>query len=229
MQSNVVMKSPDRNLFGITIRQNTKEQFLSVSDLQKAYETARWQHGWSDRKVADILNTEMTRERVFSLLQEKNLIKADRLGFMEMVNKEGLTKVLKGLGLYKTTGRGVNKTVMADPYIWVLLAMELNPLLWAKTIIFITDTLIFDRIEAGTEYKPMNTAIKSLITNPDYSKYARAINEKVFGKHITGARQLASSEQLKKIAAIERFVINAIEMGLIKSDQDLLNVIKNYK
>jgi hypothetical protein len=229
MQSNVVMKSPDRNLFGITIRQNTKEQFLSVSDLQKAYETARWQHGWSDRKVADILNTEMTRERVFSLLQEKNLIKADRLVFMEMVNKEGLTKVLKGLGLYKTTGRGVNKTVMADPYIWVLLAMELNPLLWAKTIIFITDTLIFDRIEAGTEYKPMNTAIKSLITNPDYPKYAKSINERVFGKHITGIRQLASSEQLKKIAAIERFVINAIEMKLIKSDQDLLNVIKNYK
>jgi hypothetical protein len=229
MQSNVVMKSPDRNLFGITIRQNTKEQFLSVSDLQKAYETARWQHGWSDRKVADILNTEMTRERVFSLLQEKSLIKADRLGFMEMVNKEGLTKVLKGLGLYKTTGRGINKTVMADPYIWVLLAMELNPLLWAKTIIFITDTLIFDRIEAGTEYMPMNTAIKSLINNPDYAKYAKEINERVFGRHITGARQLASSKQLKKIAAIERFVINAIQMGLIKSDDDILNVIKNYK
>jgi hypothetical protein len=223
------MKSPDRNLFGITIRQNTKEQFLSVSDLQKAYETARWQHGWSDRKVADILNTEMTRERVFSLLQEKSLIKADRLGFMEMVNKEGLTKVLKGLGLYKTTGRGINKTVMADPYIWVLLAMELNPLLWAKTIIFITDTLIFDRIEAGTEYMPMNTAIKSLINNPDYAKYAKEINERVFGRHITGARQLASSKQLKKIAAIERFVINAIQMGLIKSDDDILNVIKNYK
>ena len=51
----------------------------------------------------------------------------------------------------------------------------------------------------------------------------------MFGKHITGARQLASSEQLKKIAAIERFVINAIEMGLIKSDNDLLNIIKNYK
>ena len=55
------------------------------------------------------------------------------------------------------------------------------------------------------------------------------MNEKVFGKHMTGIRQLASSEQLKKIASIEKFVVNAIEMKLIKSENDVLNIIKNYK
>lgn len=229
MQTNVTMLSPDRNLFGVTIKQNTKEQSLSVTDLQKAYETARWQYGWSDKRVNDILSGATTKERIYHLLNERGLIKTEITAFMEMVEREGIVKCLKGLKVWKATGRGENKSVYADPYIWVLLAMELNPLLYAKVVIWITDTLIFDRIEAGTEYMPMNTAIKSLINNPDYAKYAKAINERVFGKHITGARQLASSEQLKKIAAIERFVINAIEMGLIKTDNDLLNVIKNYK
>lgn len=229
MQTNVTMLSPDRNLFGVTIKQNTKEQSLSVTDLQKAYETARWQYGWSDKRVNDILSGATTKERIYHLLNERGLIKTEITAFMEMVEREGIVKCLKGLKVWKATGRGENKSVYADPYIWVLLAMELNPLLYAKVVIWITDTLIFDRIEAGSEYMPMNAAIKTIVTNPDYAKYARAINERVFGKHITGARQLASSEQLKKIAAIERFVINAIEMGLIKSDQDLLNVIKNYK
>jgi hypothetical protein len=229
MQTNVTMMSPDRNLFGVTIKQNTKEQSLSVTDLQKAYETARWQYGWSDKRVNDILSGTTTKERIYHLLRERNLIKTEITAFMEMVEREGIVKCLKGLKVWKATGRGENKSVYADPYIWVLLAMELNPLLYAKVVIWITDTLIFDRIEAGAEYKPMNTAIKSLINNPDYPKYAKAINEKVFGRHVTGIRQLASSEQLKKISSIERFVINAIEMKLIKSDNDILNVIKNYK
>jgi len=55
------------------------------------------------------------------------------------------------------------------------------------------------------------------------------MNEKVFGKHITGIRQLASANQLKQIASIEKFVMNAIEMKLIKSDADIINAIKNYK
>ena len=38
MKTDVILSSTDRELFGITIRQNTKEQFLSVTDLQNAYE-----------------------------------------------------------------------------------------------------------------------------------------------------------------------------------------------
>lgn len=229
MKTNVTLQSSDRNLFGITIRQNTKDGFLSVTDLQKAYEKARWQYYWSDRKVADILNTNSTKERVFYLLSERNSVKTDFVGFMEMVNNEGLTKVLKGLDVYKTTGRGASKTVMADPYIWVLLAMELNPMLYAKVIIWLTDSLVFDRVEAGTEYMPMNSAIKRVVGNPDYPTYAKAINNKVFGNHQTGMRNIASAKELRKIADIEKFIINAIGQGWLKSEQDILNAITNYK
>lgn len=229
MKTNVTLQSSDRNIFGVTIRQNTKEQFLSVTDLQKAYEKARWQYGWSDKRVNDIFSSIDTKQRMYYLLKERDFIKADISVFMEMVEKEGITKVLKGLGLYKTTGRGENKTVMADPYVWILLALELNPMIYAKVIMWITDSLIFDRIEAGSEYLPMNTAIKGNIPNPDYAKYARAINERVFGVHQTGMRNLASAPELRKITAVEQYITNAINQGWIKTEEAVLKAIKEYK
>lgn len=223
MKSNVVLMSKDRDLFGITIKQNTKEQFLSITDLQKAYDKARFMYGWSDRRVNDILSSIDTKERIFYLLKERDLIKADISVFMEMIKREGLTKVLKGLGLYKTTGRGENKTVMADPYIWVLIAMELNPMLYAKVVIWLTDSLIFDRLEAGSEYLPMNSKIKTIVPNPNYPEYARLINKKVFGNHIAGIRNLASSRELKSIADIEKMIIVAIDKKWIQNELDLIN------
>jgi len=229
MKSNITLMSADRELFGITIRQNTKEQFLSVTDLQRAYEKARWMYGWSDKRINDIMSTIDTKERIYYLLKERDLVKAEINAFMEMVEKEGLTKVLKGLGIYKTTGKGLNKSVMADPYIWVLLAMELNPMLYAKVIIWLTDSLIFDRIEAGTEYLPMNAAIKKAIENPDYPTFAKAINERVFGKHITGMRNLASAKELRLISDIEKFVSSCLNQGLINTKEQVISVIENYQ
>jgi hypothetical protein len=228
MKSNVTLMSTDRELFGITIRQNTKEQFLSVTDLQKAYEKARWMYGWSERGVNTIMQSIDFKERLYYLLYEKGLVKVGITTFMEMIEKEGSTKVLKGLGVYKTTGRAANKTVMADPYIWVLLAMELNPMLYAKVIIWLTDSLIFDRIEAGSEYLPMNTAIKKIIPSPDYATFAKAINERVFGKHLTGMRNLASAKELKLIGDIEKFVSSCINQGFVKSKEQILSAIENY-
>lgn len=229
MKTNVTLQSPDRELFGIRIRQNTKEHFLSVSDLQTAYEKARWVYGWSQQNISSMLGGEKMQERIYYLLKERGIIKLELSIFMDMTEKEGITKVLKGLGLYKTTGKGVSKTVMTDPYIWVLIAMELNPMLYAKVIIWITDSLVFDRIDAGSEYMPMNAAIKTVVRAPDYAKYARAMNTRVFGQHQTGMRNLACSKELRKIADIEKFIINAIGSGWIKTEESILKAIQNYR
>ncbi len=228
MKTNVVLKSTDRELFGVTIRQNTKGHFLSVTDLQRSYEIARWQYGWSQQNISMLLNYEKTQERIYYLLFERGTIKLSLLSFMEMVKTEGMTKVLKKLGVYKTTGRGSNKAVMSDPYIWVLLAMELNPMLYAKVVVWLTDSLIFDRVDAGSEYLPMNREIGTVVKTPDYAKYAKAINMKVFGTHQTGMRNLASSKELRKIADIEKFVINAIRQKWIKDDEAIVMAILNY-
>lgn len=228
METNIVLKSKDRSLFGVVIKQETKTGFLSVSELQKAYEVARWQYGWSDRQIKDIMQTKNFKESVYYLLHNQGIIKADFVAFMDMVENEGVAKVLKKLGVYKTTGKGKLKSTFADMYVWLLLAIELNPILKAKVIVWFGDTLIIDRIEAGDEFKPMNTAIKSIIPNPDYKKYAIAINEKVFGRHLTGMRNLASAQELRKITKIEQFISQGISMKMIKEDAQIMYAIANF-
>lgn len=228
MKTNVVLESSDRELFGVTIRQNTKGEFLSVTDLQKAYEKGKWMYGWSGQTVNQLLMTDDVAKKCFGVLSECDLIKCNFLKFMEMVKNESLVNVLKGLGLYKVTGRGENKQVMAHPYVWFTIAIELNYILYGKTVKWLADSLIFDRIEAGNEYRPMNASIRSIIKEPDYPAYARAINTKVFGQHVTGMRNIASAKELRKIADIEKFVINIIQQGLVKTEQQILNTIKNY-
>jgi hypothetical protein len=228
MKTNVTMKSQDREVFGIKVRQETKNGFMSVTDLQQAYEKARWIHGWSERHISTILQVESARLKVYHLLYERNLIKVGIPTFTELADSQGIVNYLKNLGVWKTSGRGENRNVVCDPYIWTLLAMELNPMLYAKVVIWLTDSLIFDRMEAGDKFKPMNGAIARLLEKPDYPKYAREINLRVFGEHIQGMRNLASAKELRLISEIENTVTKAIEHGWVKSEDDILKLIRTY-
>jgi hypothetical protein len=233
MKTNVTLESTDRELFGVTIRQGTKPSFLSITDLQLSYEKARWQYGWQQQNIPSLMQGKQFQERLYHLLFERNLIKIEISIFTEMVETEGIVNVLKGLDVWKTTGRGSNKTVMADPYIWVLLAMELNPMIYAKVVIWLTDSLIFDRIEAGSETRPLNGAINGMLNGKaspeNYKKIYIAINKKVFGQHIKGGmRNLASSAQLKQIIYIEKFIINAIDNGWLKTEADVIKAVETY-
>lgn len=222
------MKSQDREVFGITVRQETKNGFMSVTDLQQAYEKARWMYGWSERHINTILQVENTRLKVYHLLYERGFIKVGIPTFTELVDNQGIVNYLKNLGVWKTTGRGTNRNVVCDPYIWTLLAMELNPMLYAKVIIWLTDSLIFDRMDAGDKFKPMNAAICKLLSKPDYPTYAREINMRVFGEHITGMRNLASAKELRLISEIENTVTKAIQHGWVKTEDDILKLIRTY-
>jgi len=229
MKTNVILRSSDRRLFGVTIKQQTKGEFLSVSDLQKAFEVGKWQNGWAGQTYNQLLHTESAAKKCYSVLKECDLIDCDISKFMELVEKETLLKVLKKLGVWKVTGRGDNRSVMTHPYIWMTIALELNYALYGKVIKWLTDTLVFDRIEAGSEYRPMNAAIKGIVRCPDYPKYARLINQKVFGEHQTGMRNLASASELRRIADIEKFVTQGIQMGMITHERGIEKAIKLYK
>jgi len=228
MKTNIVLHSPDRNLFGVTIRQETKTGFLNLSDLQEAYTRARVLNGWGDRgDTSQILNSKANMERIYYLLKERDIIKQDFYGFMEEVEQKGIVRVLKELNSYRTTGRGANRTVLCDPYIWVLVAMEFNPQLYAKVVLWLTDRLILNRIEAGNMYKGLTKAI-SKFPNTDYIGVAKALNHIVFGKHETGIRNFANEKELKELEDVEKFFSTLIDMDFIKTQDELKKELQRY-
>ena len=230
MKTNVTMQSEkDRELFGVIIRQNTKDSMLSLTDLQEAYTRARILNGWSNKAhITDIINQKENAERIYYVLFEQRFINTDFSDFMEKVDSVGMVKVLKELGVYRTTGRGENKQSVCNPYIWVLVAMELNPMLYAKVVTWLTDKLILNRIEAGNFYKTLSSALYKL-PSPDYPSIAKALNTKVFGKHETGIRNTGSQKELDYLRRIEDNVAYCITKGFYKTNEDVLAAISEFE
>lgn len=225
MKTNITMKSTDRNLFGVTIRQETKTQFLSVTDLQEAYTRARVQNGWVQKNLNEILSTPAMAERIYFVLTEAENIKIDFSTFMEDVRKTSVVKTLKRYNLYKTCGARANKQTMCNPYIWMMLAMELNPRIYAKVIVWLADNLIINRIEAGDKYNALCRAI-SKFSDVDYRSVAKGINYIVFNEHETMIRNTATAEQLKEIDDLQKSLAFAVDMGYIKSMEALMQELR---
>jgi hypothetical protein len=227
MKTNITMRSEkDRDLYGVVIKQETLNGFMSLTDLQEAYTRARVLNGWKDRgHITDIIKQNENAERIYYLLKEQDLIKTDFPDFIKEVELQGIVKILKSCGAYKTTGRGENKRVMCNPYIWVLVAMELNPQLYAKVVTWLTDRLILNRIEAGNFYKSLSCAL-ARIPSPDYKGIAIALNKKIFGRHETGIRNTASEKELAELTRLEDRIAFAIERGYIKSNNEIIGAIE---
>lgn len=221
MKSNVTLKSKDRVLFGVTIRQDTKNGFLSVTDLQDAYFRARIEKGWADRRIERILSTNDAAERIFYILEKQGIIKTQFCAFMKEVEESSLVKVMKKYGAYKTSGARENKHTSCNPYIWVLLAMELNPELYATVVMWLGDNLITNRIEAGDKYNELCRAA-SKFKDVDYAQIGRALNYVIFNQHEKMLRNTATQDELKEIDDIQKSLAFAINMGYIKSFDELM-------
>lgn len=219
MKTNVTMVSEDRELFGVRIRQQTANSMLCLSDLEHAYTKARVQNGWVEKNITRILND--NTEVLFYLLEKQGIIKLPMCTFIDNIEKQGFAKYMKSIGAYKTTGARSTKSVWVNPYIFVMVAMELNPLFKANVIDWLTDSLIINRIEAGSFYRELSKAM-SKIDNPDYVKIAKALNYIVFNKHETGLRNTATQKQLLELKNIEEKLAFAINMGYIKNNHDLI-------
>lgn len=231
MLTNVTMLSDsDRNLFGVTIRQQTKGEMLSLTDLQEAYTHARIKNGWRDKRISDILKYDQNTERIFYILNEQKLIfdKSDLTRFYENVKEKGMTKVLKEYGVYKTTGRGENKMVVCNPYIWMLVAMELNPMLYAKVVTWVTDKLILNRIEAGDFYNELASALYKL-PDTNYPELGKSLNMKIFGKHESGLRNKGSEKELENLKKLEYGLAFGINQGWIKNMDQVKKTIDEFE
>lgn len=222
MKTNVVMRSTDRELFGVKIKQETKTGFLNLSDLQEAFAKVKVQKGWTDRDIFNIMSSRFNIERIYYILEKQQLIKPSFNGFMEEVEKQGVVKVLKQYNAYKATGARQTKTTWCNPYIWVLIAMEMNPELYATAVMWLTDSLLINRIEAGNLYKELSKSI-TRFNDVDYVRLAKGLNYIIFGRHEAGIRNTATQSELKELEKLEAKLSFAINMGYIKSFASLID------
>lgn len=221
------MNTHDRELFGTIIRQQTKTGFLNLSDLQEAYTIARVKNGWSEKRLDHILSRIDNAERIYYVLKEQGIINVSFHTFMEDIENQGVPKTLKKIGVYKTTGARHTKTTWCHDSIWILISLELSPVFYAKTVLWIKDDLIKNRIEAGNFCVALNKSIQKF--NPDGSQFialAKALNHIVFGKHENGIRNTGTKEQLKELWNIEEKMAFAIDMGYISSFDMLIEELR---
>lgn len=225
MKTNIVLKSSSRDLFGITIRQETKTGFLNLSDLQESFTRKRISEGWDEKRIDHILNYKDNHERIYYLLKEQGVIIPTVTGFIEEVDSQGIAKTLKKYGFYKTTGARNTKTTWCNPYIFTLIALELHPEFYAKVVVWITDQLIINRIEAGNFYKELSASI-SRFKDVDYIKIAKALNYIAFGRHEAGIRNIGTKEQLNELYELEKQMSFAINMGYVKTQDQLVDDLR---
>lgn len=228
MKTNVTMKSPDRELYGIVIRQDTKGEFLCLTDLQTAYTKERFVKGWQDRRIETVLSTRSIAERAYYIARRRGYIREDIPidEFVSEVYKTSMIKVLKKYKMYKTIGAREEKRVICDPYIWVMIALEMNPEIYAEVIFWVTDKLIINRIEVGDRYNTLSRAV-ARFSDVDYPEMARALNWIVFNKHETNIRNKATQEELKELEQLQSNLSFSIDSGFINSFEELMNTMRS--
>lgn len=225
MKTNVVMNSKDRILFGVTIRQETKTGMLNISDLEMISARRNALSGYTIKHISELISRKENLERIFYILKKQDVIKVDLSTFIELIESKGITTALKEFGSWKTTGARQTKTSWANPYIWMLLALEMSPELYGEAVVWLSDKLIVNRIEAGNMYTGLTSAIYKF-DNIDYAKLAKALNFIVFGKHEPGIRNTGSSHELKELEQLERQMAFGIDMGYIKTFDQLIRDLR---
>lgn len=233
-------KLMERPFFDSVIRQRIDNEMLCVSDLSDIYEKMRIDRGWPEKPLHRFFDkTKIDNNQfIIELVREGDLIKDHFSTFMEIAEKRSLLKALKEFKLYKMTGRGEDRLVFAHPYIFIAIALWMNPLFRAKATIWITDQLILNRIEAGERFNVLSKSIHDhIVPKIDsengrkfvYSNFAKLINKKVFGDHAENLRQIASYDDLKRLTRLQDKLSTLIEVGYISNYQEAKNYINSIK
>lgn len=111
------------------------------------------------------------------------------------------------------------------PILFIKFAMYINPRFEYQVIKFVYDELIKNRHLAGDNYNILTAAIAKL-PNADYKEVAKAIQWIVFNMTGKNLRQSATQEQLKEISEIEHSLAFSIDMGLVKDQFSLMNLLR---
>lgn len=238
MKTNVVLQSESRELLGRNISVMSKDGFVCITEVMEALNEKRKSMGLESKRVDKLIQTQSFQEKMKALINQLNVNKLC-IGRLVPIQESTLNinKItdLKKYGMAYRKGKGEGQKWYVDPYFFVMVALELDPEIYAKVIIWLHDGLIENRNAAGEAYVRMSSSVARLVENKGelsdkISRVAKAINFIVFNKHEDGIRNMATKNQLNDIVAIENIITGVISGGFVDSYENLINYLgKEWK
>lgn len=192
-----------RKMGNFDVTQRTKDSFFNATDLIKQWN----KYSGQKKEVSKFFELENTKEFITTLMQEDNLHTQD------------------SAYLKSKASRGVNSGTWMTPILFIKFAMWLNSKFEIQVIKFVYDNLMAFRNDAGDNYLGLTNAVQRL-NNCDYSQLAKGLNWIVFNRHESGIRQTATQEQLKELNELQKKLAFAVDMGYIKSFDELINEMR---
>lgn len=131
-------------------------------------------------------------------------------------------------------GKGEEQKWYINPYLFVMIALELDPKIYTEVIMWLTDGFIEDRNEAGDAYVKMCSALYRMANEQEkklfkeiISSVAIAINYIVFNKHEDGIRNMATKSELNDIISMENIITGiAVDNGFAKNIDEVINYLR---
>ena len=222
------IKSSDRRLMGVVIPALSDNGFVNITLAMKVLSDDRLKKGLSPKKLNDIIKYDGFQEKcreIISRLENRDLCKRINISLQ---NKTLNLSDLNKMGLACRKGKGDGQMWYMNPYLFLVVAMEMSPEVCADVVMWFVDNIVGVRNAAGDAYIEMCSSVSSLISDKSnlkesLSRIAKGINFVVFGVHEEGIRNRASFEELDMIVSIERNISYAIKAGYIKDYNGVIN------
>lgn len=189
-----------RKMGTFNVTQRTKDGMFNATELLKQWN----QFNGSKKELKEFFENKSTKEYLQILESE--------------LNSNG------GNSPYLST-RGNNGGTWMHPYLFIDFAMWINPRFKYDVIRFVYDQLIQFRHDAGDNYRGLTKAL-TRFNNVNYPQVAKGLNYIVFGIHDSELRQKASELQLKELTELQNKLAFAIDMGYIRSFDELINEMR---
>lgn len=189
------------------------------------------------RKMGDFNVIQRTKDGMFDateLLKQWNSRSGQRKGVDEFIRKQSTQEFISTLEVEESINttkvvlsrKGKKGGTWMHPLLFIDFAMWLNPRFKYHVLKFVYDQLIEQRHAAGDMYRTLSNAAKQL-PGVDYRRIAKGLNYIVFGRHESGTlRQIATTKQLTELSEVQNKLAFAVDMGYIKSFQDLIDEMK---
>ena len=206
MKTAVIMQ---RDLNGLSIRQNTKTSMFNANDLLKAYNLTTKK---KQKQIDAFLVNRKTQEYIETISADLNTQNSGELN----------SQVIE-------TNRGsVNGGTWMHPYLFIDFAMWLSPEFKLTCVKWIYDRLIIVRNESGDSFKEVSAALRDLdLVRPHYYiNETHLLNRLVFGSPEGGQRNIATEKQLGLMDTLQKADARLIKEGknFLQREQALIRL-----